>query len=60
MAAKKKLKFDKKTVTKLSADELRNIEGGVVTSCTPINDCCGGGGGDTIGGIKFTRDLIQF
>lgn len=61
MAAKKKLKLDKKTVTKLSADELRNIEGGIITSCSPINDCCGIGGGDDNGGlIKVTKDLIQF
>lgn len=54
MAAKKKLKLDKKTVTKLSAEELRNIEGGIITSCSPINNCCGGG--EDNGGI--TKGII--
>jgi hypothetical protein len=57
MATKKKLTLDKKTVSKLDASELRNIEGGIVTSCTPPNNCCGGDGGGT---IKEALTILQY
>ena len=42
---KRALKLNKKTVTKLSNDDLTNVGGGIITSCTPgAGDCCGGGG----------------
>lgn len=51
---KQNLKIDKKTITKLNAKDLNSIEGGVVTSCVPNQDCCGGGGDP----LKFTEQLI--
>ena len=54
---KQQLKIDKKTVTKLNAKDLNSIEGGVVTSCTPNNNCCGDGGSgdDPFNMTKFIK-----